>query len=103
MIGFVTVTPRPTRSGLHYHWVVIALGYSTYGMKGLDVFEALPRIRDLGYTAMEICVRSGWSTSPERFGDGLRQRLVSIFQDLGFPPPPLMDDLPICAESDDRL
>jgi sugar phosphate isomerase/epimerase len=82
---------------------VIALGYSTYGMKGLDVFEALPRIRDLGYTAMEICVRSGWSTSPERFGDGLRQRLVSIFQDLGFPPPPLMDDLPICAESDDRL
>jgi sugar phosphate isomerase/epimerase len=71
-------------------------------MKDLDVFEVLPRIRDLGYTAMEICVRSGWSTSPERFGDGPRQRLVSVFQDLGFPPPPLMDDLPICAEPVNR-
>ena len=81
---------------------MIALGYSTYGMQGLDVFEVLPRVRDLGYAAMEICVRSGWSTSPECFGGGPRQRLVATFQDLGFPPPPLMDDLPICAESGDR-
>lgn len=71
-------------------------------MKGLDVFETLPRVRDLGYAAMEICVRSGWSTEPDRFGEDSRRRLVSLFQELGFPPPPLMDDLSICAEPSDR-
>ena len=81
---------------------MITLGYSTYGMLGLDVFEALPRVRDLGYAAMEICVRSGWSTSADLFDAALRRRLVSLFQELGFPPPPLMDDLPICAEAGDR-
>ena len=81
---------------------MIALGYSTYGMQGLDVFESLPRVRDLGYTAMEICVRSGWSTSADLFGKASRRRLVSLFRELGFPSPPLMDDLPICAEAGDR-
>ena len=81
---------------------MITLGYSTYGMQGLDVFESLPRVRDIGYTAMEICVRSEWSTSADQFGVASRRRLVALFQELGFPPPPLMDDLPICAEADDR-
>jgi len=82
---------------------MIALGYSTYAMKSVDVFDALPPVGEIGYTAMEICVRPGWSTSPERFDQADRSRLVSTLRDLGFPAPPLMDDLPICAKSEDRL
>ena len=36
------------------------LYYSTYGMKDLDVLEALPRLRDMGYRGMEIAVQPGW-------------------------------------------
>ena len=35
------------------------LGYSNYAMKDLDIFEALPRLKDIGYDAMEIAVRRG--------------------------------------------
>ena len=38
---------------------ILKLGYGTYGMHGLDVFEAVPRLRDIGYEAVEICVRDG--------------------------------------------
>ena len=55
---------------------MVRLGYSTYAMRELDVFDALPRLRLLGYEAMEICVRDGWATAAEVFGASARRRLV---------------------------
>ena len=78
------------------------LGYSTYAMKDLDVFEALPRLRSIGYEAMEICVRDGWQTAAHGFDAAQRRKLVDSLKQLDFPPPPLMDSLSVCAERDER-
>ena len=78
------------------------LGYGTYAMKSLDVFEAIPRIHDLGYEALEICVREGWPTSPDRIGKPERARLAAALQGAGFPSPPLMDEISVCSIGGDR-
>jgi len=81
---------------------VVKLGYSTYGMRGLDVFEALPRLRSMGYEAMEICVREGGATAADVFDAAARRKLVECFRDLGFPPPPLMESVSVCAEGSQK-
>jgi sugar phosphate isomerase/epimerase len=77
------------------------LGYSTYAMKDLDVFEAVPRIHDLGYEFLEISARSQWPTSAENFDQPSRARLVKTLQKCGFPPAPLMAELPSCVPDSD--
>ena len=72
------------------------LGYSNYAMKGLDIFEALPRLKDIGYDAIEIAVRRGWQTSADNLDAASRRRLVKVFQSCDFPPPSLMDGLDTC-------
>lgn len=68
-------------------------GYSNYALKKLDVFECLPRLKKIGYEAMEIAVRDGWLTAPDRFDREDRSRLARLLQDLSFPPPPLMGEI----------
>ncbi len=79
---------------------MIKLGYSTYPLGEIDVFEALPRIRELGYEAIEICVRDGRQTAATDFHTAARQKLVSALRGLGFPAPVLMDGIDVCAPAD---
>ncbi|NQU97008.1 MAG: sugar phosphate isomerase/epimerase [Chloroflexi bacterium] len=81
---------------------MVRLGYSTYAMREVDVFDALPRLRSMGYEAVEICVRDGWATAADVFDASARRKLVGRLRDLGFPPPPLMDSMSVCAEGGDR-
>ena len=78
------------------------LGYSNYAMKEIDLYTALPRIKSLGYEAMEICVRDGWETAADVFDKSSRVKLVRLLNQLGFPPPPLMEALSVCSTGDDR-
>ena len=78
------------------------LYYSTYGMQGVDVFEALPRLRDMGYRGMEIAVQPGWQTEPARMDPGARRRLAADFRSVGFPTPVIMALLRPCAEGEGR-
>lgn len=78
------------------------LGYSTYAMKSVDVFEALPRIREIGYDAVEIMVADEWPTSPDRLDANARTRLRSLIEDQGFPPPILFGPVDTCASADER-
>jgi hypothetical protein len=63
------------------------LGYGTYAMPTVDIFEALPRLRDIGYEAIEINVGDNWPTAPDKLSTSDRNRIVSTLQDLNFPPP----------------
>ena len=76
------------------------LYYSTYGMKQLDVFEALPRLADMGYEGMEIAVTPGWPTEPANMDAAARKRLADLFRQLGFPTPALMALLSPCVEGE---
>lgn len=78
------------------------LGYSNYAMRQLDVFATLPRLRSMGYEAMEICARDGWPTAADSFSPGERRKLVALFRELEFPPPPIMEALATCAEGNER-
>ena len=78
------------------------LGYSNYGMKDVDIVEALPRIRSIGYEAIEICARDGWQTVAGKFGARDRKKLSAKLQEVGFPTPPIMEALDVCAAGDAR-
>ena len=78
------------------------LYYSTYGMKQLDVFEALPRLADMGYEGMEIAVTPAGRPSRPTWTRPARQRLADLFRQLGFPTPALMALLSPCVEGEGR-
>ena len=78
------------------------LGYSNYGMKDVDIVDALPRIRSIGYEAMELCARDGWQTTAENFGTQDRKLLSAKLRELGFPTPPIMEAVDVCAAGDAR-
>ena len=78
------------------------LGYSTYAMQRLDIFEALPRTRSIGYDALEIAVGDDWPTAPRKLDAAARQKLVNLLKGLGFPPPALFGPVPTCAQGDAR-
>ena len=78
------------------------LVYSTYGMRDVDVYEALPRLRDMGYQGMEIAIQPGWQTEPARMDAAARRRLTDLFREVGFPTPAIMALLKPCAEGEAR-
>ena len=73
------------------------LGYSNYGMKDVDIVDALPRVRAIGYEAIELCARDGWETAADNLGAQERKRLSASLQAVGFPTPPIMEALDVCA------
>jgi sugar phosphate isomerase/epimerase len=73
------------------------LGYSTYALQAVDPFEALPKIRDAGYEALEVCVGDDWPTAPHRFGLEEQRKLASLSKSLGFPSPALFGAIDVCA------
>ena len=50
---------------------------STYGMMQLDIFEALPGLKEMGYEGMEIALTSGWPTEPACFDNASRLAAVN--------------------------
>lgn len=76
------------------------LGYSTYALHMLDPFEALPKIRDTGYEALEIAVGDVWPTAPGKFDVTRQRKLADLSRSLGFPSPILFGHIDVCALSD---
>ena len=78
------------------------LGYGTYAMQKLDVYEALPRLRAMGYQAIEIMGEEGWATAPPLLDREARKRLAGTIRDLGFDLSAVMALLPLCEEGSGR-
>lgn len=78
------------------------IGYSSYALKMVDVFDAVPRIREIGYDAFEVCARDGWQTEAARFDSNSRKKLASVIREQGFPSPVLVDGIDICAPEGER-
>ncbi len=71
-------------------------------MKGVDIFEALPRLQSMGYEAMEVCARDGWQTEADSFSPQDRNRLAALLRRMDFPAPPVMESLDVCAAGQER-
>jgi sugar phosphate isomerase/epimerase len=78
------------------------LGYSTYALKMMDPFEALPMIKDVGYTALEIALADDWPTAPHKFSPEKRGDLAWLIRDLGFSSPLIFGLIDVCAPDDAR-
>ncbi|MDE0295433.1 MAG: sugar phosphate isomerase/epimerase [Bryobacterales bacterium] len=79
---------------------LIKLGAGTYAFRDVDVFEALPRLRQIGYEAIEILAGEGWPTAPAGVNRDDRAALSNAIRDQGFDSPALMALLPLCEEGD---
>ena len=77
--------------------MVTKLGYSTYALKMVDPFEALPKIRRIGYDSIEICMRKGWPTYPGNFDISSQRSLAKLSERLGFPSPIFFGSIDVCA------
>ena len=80
----------------------IELGYGTYAMRELDIYQALPRLRAIGYRAVEIMGQEGWATAPAVLNRDGRARLAGTIRDLGLDLAAVMAMLPICQEGERR-
>lgn len=80
----------------------IRLGYSTYGMRGIELYGALPRLRAIGYRAVEIMGAAGWATAPAMLDREGRARLAGTIRDLGLDLSAVMAMMPICEEGERR-
>ena len=77
------------------------IAYSTYALPGVDPLEAVARVKEIGYDAVEINCGAAWPTAPERFDAGERSRLRDALQDAGFPPPAVMNLIGLCAAAEE--
>jgi sugar phosphate isomerase/epimerase len=80
----------------------IKLGYSTYAMQGVDIYEALPRLPEIGYQAVEIMASEGWMTAPDLLDQDDRNRLAGTISDLELDLSAVMAFMPLCAEREAR-
>ncbi len=76
----------------------VKLGAGTYAFRDVDVFEILPRVRRIGYEAIEILAGEGWATAPACLNRDDRSRLSDAIREQGFDSPALMALLPLCEE-----
>ena len=67
----------------------------------VDPFEAVRKSREIGYEAIEICVKDEWPTFPARFGSSEQKKLGALCRELGFPSPILFGNINVCASGDD--
>ena len=81
----------------------IKLGYSTYAMQGENIYEALPRLRKIGYQAVEIMASEGWMTAPDLLDQHDRNRLAGIISELELDLSAIMAFMPLCSEGNARL
>ena len=77
------------------------IAYSTYALQSVDVFEAVEKVKAIGYEGLEINCGDSWATAPDRFGGEDRGRLVKVFRAAGFPPPVMMNLIHLCAHDED--
>ena len=83
--------------------MTFTLGYSTYALPMVDPFEAVRMIKDVGYSALEICAADGWPSSPIDFSANQQRDLAKLSNDLGFESPILFALIDVCAPHADRM
>jgi sugar phosphate isomerase/epimerase len=80
---------------------MMKLAYSTYALQTEDPFEAIGRVRSIGYEGMELNVGGDWPTAPEKLDGDARQRLRDAYRAAGFPAPVLMNLIGLCGRDED--
>jgi inosose dehydratase len=76
------------------------LGFSTYGMNSLPTERALQILAEIGYDAVELCVRSGWDADSAKLDADRKRTLRQTLNDLPLRLTSLMEHV---HPTDDKL
>jgi sugar phosphate isomerase/epimerase len=79
------------------------LGYGSYAMPEVSLWEALPRLAELGYETFELCVEDRWPTAPGKLTGEDRERLRGLLADLRLELPALMLFVNLLAPAGEEL
>ncbi len=71
----------------------IGFGFSLYGMKSIDVTQALKICADIGYSGVELCCLKDWPCDPALLKKADRDKLRTELEDLALDLPCLMENL----------
>ena len=66
------------------------IAYGTYGMPNEDIPAAIPRLSEIGYEGLEICVGEAYPTAPQKLSKEKRSELRTLVSDLDLEIPSLM-------------
>ncbi|MDE0506839.1 MAG: sugar phosphate isomerase/epimerase [Candidatus Poribacteria bacterium] len=66
------------------------IAYGTYGMPEEDIRAAIPRLSEIGYEGLEICVGEAYPTAPQKLSKEKRSGLRTMVSDLELEIPSLM-------------
>ena len=73
------------------------IAYGTYGMPLIPIWDALPRLAEMGYEGVEVCASERWPTSPEKLSAGDRVRLRDLLGEVGLDLPAVMQTVNLLA------
>ena len=76
----------------------IGLGFSLYGMPGMELGSALKLCKEIGYDAIELPLLAGWPADPAEFSSAARQDFRQQLDKSGLALPALMDNLPLLVD-----
>lgn len=82
---------------------MLKIAYGSYGMPEIPIWDALPRLAELGYEGVELCVAERWPTAPHKLSAADRQRLRSTYSDLNLELPALMLFVNLLAPEGEEL
>ena len=68
----------------------LKIAYGTYGMPKDELQAVLPRLAQMGYEGVEICVGEKYPTNPDNLSKAVRREIRSQFSDLNLEIPALM-------------
>lgn len=90
----LTIAPGFVRAERKLVTERMTFGYSTYGMKTLTLEKAIDVIAEIGFEAVEICVRPEWDSGPAKMSKDRRSETRKRLADAGLKLTALMEHLP---------
>jgi inosose dehydratase len=85
---------QPTRSAR-----AIPLGFGLYGAKGVKLEDFLPKLKTLGYDAVELCLIPGWGYEPQLCGPERRQQIARLLNKTGLVLSSLMEHVELGGDA----
>src|SRR5947207_1992358 len=79
------------------------IGFGTYAMPEIPVWDALPGIAEIGFEAVEICAAARWPTAPHKVDGEDRARLRDLIGSLGLELPALLVFVNMLAPGGEEL
>lgn len=74
-------------------------GFGLYGAKGVKLDDFLPKLKTLGYDAVELCLMPGWGYQPESCSPERRRQIAQLLNKTGLALSSLMEHVELGGDA----